>query len=102
MKRVDLHGLESEEAIKEVTLALLDFERNKVTQMLIITGKGTGILQTVVGNILDKKGIKYTLVNNHGAFLIEQQNFIYTQNDDFDDDFADEEEIDDLFNNFKL
>ncbi|VEU72827.1 recombination and DNA strand exchange inhibitor protein [Mycoplasmopsis gallopavonis] len=54
-KQVDLHGLETDEAVIIAYQHLLEFQKNQIDSLVFITGKGTGALKTVIANLLDKE-----------------------------------------------
>lgn len=63
--KIDLHGLNSEEAVSEILAALLSLDIDKYEEELeIITGKGLGFIMTTAINLLDEENRKYKLLKN--------------------------------------
>lgn len=57
---IDLHGFNIEEATATLTNALFSFDCDKYEKVLkIICGKGQGIIELTVLNLLDKDGWVY-------------------------------------------
>ncbi len=56
---IDLHGLYESEAIEEITNFLQEAEQNNAQRVRIITGKGSGVLQTAVRNWLSQEGYAF-------------------------------------------
>ncbi len=72
MLNVDLHGLNEEEAVQDIEMALLSFEMNKYEDELeIITGIGTGRIKAVLEDILYEYGLNWYHSNgNKGSYII--------------------------------
>ncbi|CAM9120846.1 Smr/MutS family protein [Mycoplasma todarodis] len=68
----DLHGLNEEEAIQEIEMAILSFEMNEYEdEMEIVTGHGTGRIKAVVEDILYEYGFAWHHRNNNtGAYIV--------------------------------
>ncbi|WP_036458986.1 Smr/MutS family protein [Mycoplasma leonicaptivi] len=105
-KTVDLHGLEVYQATPKIQIAILELVKNKYNETLIITGKGTGALQTEVErliknhNLTNNIKINYDKVNNNGAYyLYISNNFDYTY--DFEHKEISKKEINALFELYK-
>ncbi|AMD81253.1 hypothetical protein MCANUFG4_01288 [Mycoplasmopsis canis UFG4] len=61
---VDLHGLESKDAIITIQKHLFDLESNKIHEIDFITGKGSGILKVSLEDFINKH-------NEHSEFKIK-------------------------------
>lgn len=101
-REVDLHGLYTEEAAKDLYKHIFDLKNGRIDSILFITGKGTGALKTYVEDFLEKNELIWELRNNDGAFYVtcDQNRNTYYQNDPEDE--HKKEIINDLFEEFKL
>lgn len=69
--KIDLHGLNSEEATREIFAGLFSLEMSDFDDYLeIVTGKGEGILLTTTLNILDKENVNYYL--SEGKVIVKK------------------------------
>ncbi|AIA29535.1 hypothetical protein MCFN_01970 [Mycoplasmopsis californica] len=66
---IDLHGCNVEQAISKIILGLANAENNSYDCALIITGKGTGAMKTVVEEYLHSEGLEFELIRE-GNYLI--------------------------------
>ncbi|NQZ28910.1 MAG: Smr/MutS family protein [Mycoplasmatales bacterium] len=71
----DLHGLNEEEAIQEIEMAILSFEMNEYEEeMEIITGHGTGRIKAIVEDILYEYDLRWHHRNNNtGAYIVTKK-----------------------------
>ncbi len=71
----DLHGLNEEEAVQEIEMAILSFEMNEYEdEMEIITGHGTGRIKALVEDILYEYAFNwYHQNNNTGAYIVTKK-----------------------------
>lgn len=78
--KIDLHGLQIESATSKITLAIEEFLQNNNSELIIITGKGTGALKVITENILDSyTDLEYFQENDGGMYRV-----LKIQNEEFD------------------
>ncbi|MHA0272889.1 Smr/MutS family protein [Mycoplasma sp. 48589B] len=105
MRNVDLHGLNSEEAMIEVVKHIYDLKRNKIDSVLFITGNGTGTLKAVLESFLVKNKIDYELRNDGAAYYLDSDNSFKNCTNFYDDtevEELDEDDLEDIFTGYKF
>ncbi len=72
--KLDLHGLNVEEATSKITLGLFSFIQDDYeTELTVITGKGTGTIQTTFLNLMEEEDSLFcTEINGGGAYLVQK------------------------------
>ncbi|MDZ7293585.1 Smr/MutS family protein [Mycoplasmopsis pulmonis] len=70
LKVVDLHGLDQQDALGKIINLLFDLENSDDQKVLVITGRGYGVLKQTLEQILDEQDYYYEIQNNGGAYLI--------------------------------
>ncbi|WP_406616117.1 Smr/MutS family protein [Mycoplasmopsis hyopharyngis] len=69
--KIDLHGLQIESATPKITLAIEEFLNSNNSELIIITGRGTGALKVITENILDSYvELEYFQENNGGVYRV--------------------------------
>ncbi|QKT05572.1 Smr/MutS family protein [Mycoplasma sp. OR1901] len=105
---IDIHGFTHEDALPKIQLKIYELLENKHTEIRIITGIGTGVLQNTVENYITNHNknsdvkLGYSTQNKGGTYIITK---IYDDDYDlyYEDEFEEtpsQEEIDDIFNKF--
>ncbi|WP_322960980.1 Smr/MutS family protein [Mycoplasmopsis cynos] len=113
---VDLHGLESQEALIKIQEYVFDLLENRYQKIIFITGNGSGALKTTLENFINnhnkhsKQKIKSTPVNN-GSYQLEVyydfdlENEIndnnYYDNDVLNDKMISQKDVDNIFDEWK-
>ncbi|WAM04493.1 isochorismatase family protein [Mycoplasmopsis cynos] len=113
---VDLHGLESQEALIKIQEYVFDLLENRYQKIIFITGNGSGALKATLENFINnhnkhsKQKIKSTLINN-GSYQLEVyydfdlENEIndnnYYDNDVLNDKMISQRDVDNIFNEWK-
>ncbi|MBW0594459.1 hypothetical protein HUN03_00135 [Mycoplasmopsis anatis] len=99
MIEIDLHGCTIEQAQSEIWDPFSRLEKGEVSQLLVITGVGTGALKYYVEKTAEEFNFNWVETNKKGAYLItrkvENDNFFQEDEEDFDAD------IDEIFNQYK-
>ncbi len=73
---LDLHGLSVEEATSKILLELMSFTSNEYeTELLVITGRGTGAMQTTFLNMMDEYHDLHCVEINSGSYLVTKTNY---------------------------
>ncbi len=72
---LDLHGLSVEEATGKITMALISFELDDyATELVVVTGRGTGAMQTTFLNLMDDDYPElYCKEINSGSYLVSKR-----------------------------
>ncbi|VEU74382.1 Uncharacterised protein [Mycoplasmopsis citelli] len=93
---VDLHGYEWIDAQNIILMLINDLKKSKITNVLIITGKGTGALRAQTIKLLEDNFINFELQNQDGAIFayIEKPKFSFWFSKSND---ANPQEISELF-----
>lgn len=82
--KIDLHGLNSEEATIEIMGALLSFDMSYDNELEIISGKGQGVMLLLTQKILDEEQRDYLV--KEGRIIVYKNNENYDSLDfDFDE-----------------
>ena len=73
---LDLHGLSVEEATSRISMSLWSFEQDDYeTELRVITGRGTGAMQTTFLNIVDEHDNLQCVEVNSGSYLVTKTNY---------------------------
>ena len=73
---LDLHGLSVEQATSKISLELYSFTSDEyATELLVITGRGTGAMQTTFLNMIDEYDNLYCVEINPGLFSVTKTNY---------------------------
>ncbi|MGL6125386.1 MAG: Smr/MutS family protein [Metamycoplasmataceae bacterium] len=73
--KLDLHGFSVEEATAQITMAFFSFKNNEYeTELTIITGKGTGAMQTTFLNLIEEEATDFYCeeINGGGAYIVKK------------------------------
>ncbi|WP_406613711.1 Smr/MutS family protein [Mycoplasma corogypsi] len=99
---IDLHGYQTEEATIIVENALFDYQNHKVDHITFVTGKGGKVMETVVGNLLDKKRITYSYQNQGGAIIVSRHlnDYLIFDEDEEQQEYITNNELEEIFESF--
>lgn len=84
-KKVDLHGMNINEATAAVVLAISEAENNRIDTLEFVTGLGVGILSLTVEQLLDSYNLPYTIENNKASYVVHFVHSPYLDDKNFDE-----------------
>ncbi|ATO30800.1 hypothetical protein CO229_01550 [Mycoplasmopsis bovirhinis] len=108
-REIDLHGFLAEEALIIIQKNIFDLESNRLTELIFITGKGSGVLKTTIENFVknynkhNHKQLTYKQINEgkYTLWFDYENNSINHYDSYWSTKQISDQELNELFDQFK-